>query len=135
MIAYLDASVIVALFTEDPHSEAAEEILRSSEMVLVSDFAAAEFASAVTKNVRHGALADEAAQVAFANFDVWRVKCGTIETHSTDILLAASYLRRVGNTLRMPDAINIAICHRLGCRLATFDRRMAEEAAKLGVPT
>jgi len=42
-------------------------------------------------------------------------------------------LRDLTLGLRAPDAINIAIAQRLGAELATFDKKMATAASKLGV--
>jgi predicted nucleic acid-binding protein len=50
---YLDASAIVALFTDDPFTPRAKALLKqSAQLLIVSDFAAAEFASVVTRHVR-----------------------------------------------------------------------------------
>lgn len=43
---YLDASVLVALLAPDPLSERADTLLAQRPSLIVSDFAAAEFASA-----------------------------------------------------------------------------------------
>jgi predicted nucleic acid-binding protein len=42
-------------------------------------------------------------------------------------------IRRLDLNLRAPDAINLAIALRLGAALATFDRRMTENARTLGL--
>ncbi len=53
MIVYLDASVLVALLTTDPLTSRAEAFLRDTmPQLLLSDFAAAEFASVVARRVR-----------------------------------------------------------------------------------
>ena len=53
MSVYLDASVLVALFTNDPLTVRAETFLRANPLVLiVSDFAAAEFSSVIARHVR-----------------------------------------------------------------------------------
>jgi predicted nucleic acid-binding protein len=59
---YLDASVLVALLTSDPLTARADAYLRANAPVLiVSDFAAAEFASAIARRVRTAEMrADEA---------------------------------------------------------------------------
>ena len=132
---YLDASVLVALFTDDALSGKADSLLRSmTAVVVVSDFAAAEFASAVAKKVRTGEMIGPEARAAFADFDAWRARSAALtETRTADITAAAGFLRRLDLSLRTPDAINIAIAQRLGAALATLDRRMANDAATLGV--
>ena len=72
MKAYLDTSFIIALFANDAFSARAEQILEAEEPVLlVSDFACAEFASAIAKRVRVGQFGMSDAQLALSNFDAW----------------------------------------------------------------
>lgn len=133
----LDASVLVALFTEDALSAEADAILSASRVTsTVSDFAAAEFASAVSRKFRSGEVAEHGALRAFANFDEW-LAAGpqTVDVRSDDLRTAATFMRRLDLSLRTPDAIHVAIAMRLGLPLATFDRRLAADAARLGVST
>jgi predicted nucleic acid-binding protein len=132
---YLDASLLVALFTNDPFSARADLALRGRNLtVVVSDFAAAEFASAVARQVRTGELSRRDARGAFTDFDIWLARIAArAEIHSADIRSAEAALRRLDLTLRAPDAMNIAIAQRLGAELATFDRKMADCARALGV--
>ena len=75
MIVYLDASVLVALFTNDPLTARADAYLRTSTPIaIVSDFAAAEFASAIARRVRIGEIAVEDARAGFATFDAWTAR-------------------------------------------------------------
>ena len=133
---YLDASVIVALFTEDALSAQADALLRSAtDVSFISDFAAAEFASAVARKVRMDVLTDFGAREAFSDFDIWRTRSvERAETLPVDVAVAESFLRRLDLSLRTADAINIAIAQRLGATLATLDKRMAADAGVLGVP-
>jgi predicted nucleic acid-binding protein len=133
---YLDASILVALFTNDALSERADAFLRDAApvTVLVSDFAGAELASAIARRVRTRELSADDARIAFSNFDAWTARTATrAETVPPDVAAAAAFLRRLDLTLRTPDALNIAIAQRLGATLATFDAGMAASAAALGV--
>jgi len=56
-----------------------------------------------------------------------------VETVAADIAAAAEFIRRLDLNLRTPDAVNIAVAQRAGAILATFDTRMAESEAALGV--
>lgn len=134
MSVYLDASVLVALFTNDPFTARAETFLRSEAPVLtVSDFAAAELASAIARRVRTHELERDEAIAAFAVFDAWTTRASQrVQTSPADIVAAEAYLRRLDLTLRTPDALNIAIAQRVGATLATFDQRMADSARALG---
>ncbi|WP_119422650.1 type II toxin-antitoxin system VapC family toxin [Desertibaculum subflavum] len=136
MSLYLDASVLVALFTNDALSERADAFLRDAApvTVLVSDFAGAELTSAIARRVRMAELSADDARIAFANFDAWSARAATRADMATaDVAAASAFLRRLDLTLRTPDAINIAIAQRLGARLATFDLKMAVSATALGV--
>jgi uncharacterized protein len=131
---YVDASVLVPLFTDDALTVRADAYLRGRSLALIiSDFAAAEFASAIARLVRVRSLEPEVARRIFANFDTWSARTAErAVTISADIIAAAAFIRRLDLPLRTPDAINIAIAQRVAADLLTFDRRMAENARALG---
>lgn len=135
MSAYFDASILVSLFIDDDSSERAEAYVRdSSPTALVSDFAAAEFSSALNRRVRLGLLSAADARTAFGEFDIWRGGgVLRLDTTTRDVTTADAYLRRLDLPLRAPDALNIALCDRVDARLVTFDHKMAECAKALGV--
>lgn len=134
MIAYLDASVLVALFTNDPLTARAETFMRANPWVLiVSDFAAAEFSSVIARHVRTKDIKKEDARTAFSNFDIWTVRTTKRARISTaDITAAEVLLRRIDLGLRTPDAINIAMAQRMQTTLVTFDKKMAAAARSVG---
>lgn len=109
--AYFDASVLVGLFVNDPHTARAEAFLQSAAPVaVIGDFAAAEFASAIARRVRKGDLSIAEAQAVFPGFDLWLARTAErIETASPDVRLATAFLRRLDLTLRAPDALDIAL--------------------------
>jgi predicted nucleic acid-binding protein len=133
---YLDASILVPLFKDDRFSSRSEAFLDGNDqMLLVSDFAIAEFASAIARHVRMRNITEPEAPLAFAGFDAWTARAAQrIESATSDISAANSLLRRLDLPLRTPDAINIAIAQRLGAALATFDEKMAACARALGAP-
>ena len=132
---YLDTSALVALFTADPLTGRADAFLRQRAPVLIiSDFTAAEFASAVSRRVRMKELSREQARTLFSSFDTWISRETELAlTETADIACAAVFLRRLDLALRTPDALHIAIAQRVGADLLTFDQQMAKSAAKLGV--
>lgn len=136
MTVYLDASVLVPLFSTDALSERADRYFDGElPAVYVSDFAAAEFASAVARKVRTLALSVEQARAAFTEFDVWVLTEVTrVQVSPADISVADTFIRRLDLTLRAPDAMHIAMALRLGVTLATFDKAMEESARALGCP-
>jgi predicted nucleic acid-binding protein len=133
---YLDASVLVALFTDDRFTRRADAFLRANASVLiVSDFAAAEFASVIARHVRTGDITPNDARVAFSTFDAWTARAiQRTEIRAADVTAAEAFLRRLDLTLRTPDALNIAIAQRIGATLVTFDNKMIASARALGTP-
>ena len=136
MSVYLDASVLIALLTNDPFTPRAEAFLRAQAPVLVvSDFASAEFASAIARRFRTREITVEEARSAFSTFDAWTARTASrVETTAPDVAVAATFLRRLDLTLRTPDALNIAIAQRTANMLMTFDEKMAANAHALGTP-
>jgi uncharacterized protein len=132
---YLDANILVALLTVEPLSERADDFIQSNvERLIVSDFAAAEFASAIARRVRTGETTVEDARNDLADFDVWTARLTErTELSAGDVAAATAYMRRLDLTLLTPDALHIAIARRLGATLVTFDRGMAAAARALGM--
>jgi uncharacterized protein len=132
---YLDASVVVALLTKDVFTSRAESYIRANAPILVvSDFAAAEFASVVARRLRVREITEPIARVVFAEFDAWVIRSTEpADTTTADVIAAAGALRRLDLPLRTADAVNIAIARRMGATLMTFDEKMAASAKALGV--
>lgn len=137
MSAYLDASVILPTLVEEAGSPVVDRFLRAAtEDFVVSEFAAAEVASAISRLVRTGALTKELAVSRLARFDGWRAMAATdLDFQVSDIRLANIFVRRFDLMLRAPDALHAAACRRADLRLVTLDRRLAAAAAELGVRT
>ena len=131
---YLDASLLVALLTPEPHSEKAIDfVANNKDLLSVSDLGSAEFASAIARRVRMGEVTIEDARRDLAGFDAWMQRSPQrVEIAAVDVVVATGYLRRLDLPLRTPDAIHIAIAQRLGATLVTFDRQMAASAEALG---
>jgi predicted nucleic acid-binding protein len=132
---YLDACVLVSLFTRDIQSLRAAAFLRqNSQVLLVSDFAAAEFSSALARQVRMKLLTAGNARQAFGEFDVWaRQFSQRVETNPADVITTDALLRRLEFPLRTSDALNLAIVMRLNATLLTFDANLHQTATKLGI--
>lgn len=135
MDVYLDASVIVALLTNDALTGRARVFLETeTPSLFISDYAVAEAASAIARRVRTGELTEAEARAAFDNLDRWtQTFARRVEISPGDIVMATRFIQRLDLTLRAPDAIHIAIAQRLAIALATFDRGMASSASTLGV--
>jgi predicted nucleic acid-binding protein len=131
---YLDASILVPLFINDAFTSRAKAFLHSDAwLLIVTDLAAAEFASAIARRVRMGDVKEADARLVFSHFDTWTGQAARrVETSTADISAAEGFLRRLDLSLRAPDAIHIATAQRLGATIATFDDKMAECARALG---
>ena len=134
MSVYLDASILVALFTSDALTARADNFLRKNPSVLiVSDFAAAEFSAVIARHVRTKDINKDDARLVFSNFDTWTARTTQRAPIGTaDIIAAEVLLRRFELALRTPVALNIAMAQRLGAMLATFDTKMAAAARTIG---
>jgi uncharacterized protein len=132
---YLDASVVVALLTKDVFTSRAETyLLANAPVLIVSDFAAAEFASVIARRLRTREITEPIARVVFAELDAWVIRTTEhAETTTADMVAASGALRRLDLPLRTADAVNIAIARRIGATLMTFDEKMAASAKALGV--
>jgi predicted nucleic acid-binding protein len=135
MDACLDTSVIVALAIEDLFTERAQKLPANPRAgCSYQRLRRAEFASVIARRVRTNELTLEEARLALGRFDQWkRGFAQWIEAAPTDIAAATVFIRTFALTLRAPDALNLAIVHRLGLALATFDLSMATNAAHLGI--
>ena len=134
MSLYLDTSFLIPLFTTEPLSSNAFEFIRANHAVLiVSDFAAAEFASAIGRRVRMREIVLDNARRLFSIFDGWLARSARrVEITGADMASCEAILRRLDTSLRAPDAIHLAIAQRLEATLVTFDRQMADSARALG---
>jgi len=132
---YLDASVILPTLVEEAASQAVDAFIGlAGEQLVISEFAAAEVASALSRLVRTGLLERDDAAARLADFDAWRaVATADPDTQASDIRLAHLFVRRFDLMLRVPDALHAAMCRRADHELVTMDRRLATAARDLGV--
>ena len=132
---YFDASVVIPILVKERCSAAVDAFMSTLQQeVWVSDFAAAEVASAVSRLVRTGRLQASDGTACLSDFDVWRAAMTRqAEMHAADVRLAGAFVRKFDFALRVPDALHLAIAQRLDATLVTLDRRLATAARELGV--
>lgn len=135
MISYLDASVLLPLAIEEAASAAAQAFVETHEgQLLVSEFAAAEAASGVSRLVRMGALDARDAVAALEDLDAWRLTTTElVELTPGDLRLAHLIVRRFETKLRAADAVHVAVAKRLGARLVSGDVGLRAGAELVGV--
>jgi len=130
---YLDASALLPLFIQESRTDEAHGHLHGNVLV-ISDFAIAEFSSGVARRTRTGDIKESDATLVFATFDAWITNAAWRANLTTgDLANATALIRRLDLGLRAPDALNIAITQRCGAHLLTFDGKMARSARALGV--
>jgi predicted nucleic acid-binding protein len=131
---YLDASVLLPTLFEEANSSTVGNYLAAHPERLISDFAAAEVASAVSRLVRTRGLDAADADRRLSEFDAWRAGTASpAEFDASDIRRAYVFVRHFDLMLRAPDALHLAATQRLGGTLVTLDRRMARAAQNLGI--
>ncbi len=137
MSLYLDASALVPTLVDEAVSEAMLRFLAAATApLIVSDFTAAEVASALSRLVRMGLLTAPRATERLRDFDLWRAQASEpIDFQPSDFRLANIFVRGFELALRAPDAVHAAVCRRAGLTLVTLDRRLAAAAAALDVRT
>jgi predicted nucleic acid-binding protein len=135
MSIYLDASFLVPMLVAENRSAAVNAYLVAAEReLLVSEFAAAEVAAALSRLVRTHLLASDDAAARLADFEAWRAAASTpVDVQSADARLAHAYIRRFDLMLRAPDALHLAITARLDASIMTLDQRMERAAQQLGI--
>ena len=135
MSIYLDASFLIPMLVQEEASGVVSAYLVASEQeLLVSDFAAAEVASGLSRLVRTGLLTAAGGAARLADFDAWRAATSSpADVHAADLRLAYAYVRRFELMLRAPDALHLAIARRIDATLVTLDRRLVKAAEELGI--
>ena len=135
MSCYLDANVLVALLVPEALSTRADVFLTANrDLYVVSNLAAAEFSSAISRRVRMSEMSLADGRLALSGFDSWvGLSAERVEIAAADIDRADGILRRLDLPLVTPDAIHIAIAQRIAATLVTFDRQMAASARALGM--
>jgi len=132
---YLDASAIVPTLIEEAGSPATARFLaEATERLTVSDFTAAEVASALSRLVRMALVTEAEATARLLEFDIWRASATDgADFQPSDFRLANIFVRNFALGLRAPDAVHAAVCRRADLTLVTLDRRLASAAEALDV--
>ncbi len=134
MIVYFDASTLVPLIAPESASAAVGALVIAADTCVISDFAAAEVASAMSRLVRSAGYPGLRAQARLDEFDVWRAaKAVAVTLVSEDVREATLLVRRFELMLRAPDALHLVLAQRCGAALATLDKRMARAAQAVGL--
>lgn len=133
MSVYLDASVVVPLFVDEDSTPRMIAWLAGGQPVTLSDWTVAEVSSAMSHHVRRERLDPDERDAAETNLNAWLdLGVAPEALDPLDVIDARTLLHRHPK-LRTPDALYLAIVHRLRADLATYDEDLAEAAVRDGV--
>lgn len=135
---YLDTSFLTPLFREEATSRKVADFLsrQAAGTLAVSKWAAVEFASLTSRDVRMGALTAGQGRLLIAEFDsMVAASLVVLIPGANDFDLAQEYVANFATQLRGPDALHLAIAHNNGAEfIATLDDGMLSAAKKLKIP-
>ena len=135
---YLDTSFLTPLFREEATSRKVANFLSRQAVgtLAVSKWAAVEFASLTSRDVRMGALTAGQGRRLRAEFDSLAAASLVVLIPSgNDFDLAQEYVANFATQLRGPDALHFAVAHNNGVEfIATLDDGMLSAAKKLKIP-
>jgi predicted nucleic acid-binding protein len=131
----IDASVVVALYVEEPLSEAARSVLTRSRdegaELHAPDLLLIECANALWKRVRRDELDRESAMTAIAELS----RLEDLKLHPMDERLVPQALSlAIAHSLTAYDAAYAALAIQLGGVVISGDRRFVEQATEQGLP-
>lgn len=132
MAAYvLDASVLAALYVDDPATEQSEAALRRVEgaELHAPDFVVLEVANVLWKRVRRGELHAEDAMTAIAD-----LSAASIRFHPIGSLVAQSLALALAHGFTAYDATYVALATRVGGIVMTNDGGMRQRGIEAGLP-
>lgn len=135
---YLDTSLLVAALIREAGTPAAKTYLSAcgDEPLFISRWAVTEFSSVLALKVRIGTIVTSeqtAALMMFRRFSTLRLQVVNVDAADFDV--AAALSDHSGIPLRAGAALHLAVCKRIGARLATFDAGLAAAANHHGVST
>jgi len=129
---YVDTSIVVSFFIRDDHALKARAWAATGARMVVSDWTATEFTSALSHQVRAGNLTDAERTRAELAFDRWKSRAVVLEVGRSRFE-EARLLMRTHRRLRAPDALHLAIAISAGLDLATADHDMRDAAVAEGI--
>jgi predicted nucleic acid-binding protein len=133
---YVDTSVLVALFLNEPHSLAATDwyVHETSELAAAA-WCVPEFASALGIKQRTGAINAQQAQDAWARFErLIAADLQLLSVEPANFHRAAELVLDAASALRAGDALHLACAEAAGAkRMATLDDTMSRSAQRLKI--
>lgn len=133
---YVDTSVLVALFLNEPHSLAATDwYAHETSELAAAAWCVPEFASALGIKQRTGAINAQQAQNAWARFErLIAADLQLLSVEPANFHRAAELVLDAASALRAGDALHLACAEAAGAkRMATLDDTMSRSAQRLKI--
>jgi len=133
---YVDTSVLVALFLNEPHSLAATDwYAHETSELAAAAWCVPEFASALGIKQRTGAINAQQAQDAWARFErLIAADLQLLPVEPANFHRAAELVLDAASALRAGDALHLACAEAAGAkRMATLDDTMSRSAQRLKI--
>lgn len=122
--AVIDASVVIKLFFEEEHSDAAEQCVQAAGELLAPDLIWAEAGNVIWKRQRRGDISQEdAAQIAGQILGL------PLRTHATADLVADALDLAMRFDRSVYDSLYLALAVKSGSILVSADRRLVNALA------
>lgn len=132
---YLDTSVLTAYYCREARTQHVQRILWDVEEPAISPLGEVEFHCAVARKVRSGTMERAAALRVISEFKLHlgepRYKMVPIQTMHYG--LASGWIARLVTSLRVLDALHLAVAFSNSLPLLTADKDLARSAEHLGV--
>jgi uncharacterized protein len=135
-VVYLDTSVAIPMFVQEPNSDAVEKWFETSDAPLVSaDWILTEFASALALKVRRRDLSTSQAAAARKEFEIFaRGGLRLIAVTRQAFRSAADFSSDTASGLRSGDSLHLAVALEAGIsRLISADRNLLRNAEAKGI--
>jgi predicted nucleic acid-binding protein len=132
---YLDTSIVVPMFVNEPSSDAVDAWLEACADTLVSsDWLITEFASAVSIKERNGELSNTKAIEVRQGFESFCAGLRLVPVSRAAFHDAARLAAQQEGGLRVGDALHLAVAREVGATsLATLDNKLADNAKQLAL--
>jgi len=131
--AYVDTSVLTAVYCDEPGSRRAQRALQACTPVICS-LTRVEFSSAVARKAREKTFTKTEATRLIAEFQT-HARSGVFEhvtIDETHYALANDWIDSGVTALRALDALHLSVAHAHGLELITADKALAKAARQLG---
>jgi len=135
---YLDTSVAVPLFVQEPASDrAAAWFATCADPIVAADWIVTEFASALSLKERRGDITAADARAVWTEFEAF---CGTglrlVPVSRKSFEEAARMVRDASSGMRSGDSLHLAVALEIGVSsMATADANLDANAKKQGLKT